>query len=582
MQSDNRQIETNFLNLSPAARLSSQIFSQLRAGDTNESNRSGGDPAASTNLHQSHGNRHQQNQTRRSSEVIVGGAGDDRINGGAGNDTIKGGAGNDILKGGNGNDTIKGSNGQDILKGGNGQDILKGGNGNDIINGGNGKDIIKGGNGQDNLKGGNGNDIINGGNGNDTLKGGKGQDTLNGGDGKDVLNGGRGKDIINGGNGDDILKGGRGNDTLNGGDGNDTLNGGRGNDTLNGDNGNDILNGGRGNNTLNGGSGDDILKGGRGNDQLTGGLGNDMIFGGQGKDVITYTVGDGNDIVSGGKGNDRLEIIGSLTQGDTFTVGETEGSKALFQVSTLDSQTNAATTSTLTIDSTETLAVQGGGGNDTFTVNDLTDTGIKRVTFKGGAGDDVIDASNSGVRVTANGGKGKDTLTGGQLADTLIGGDGVDTLTGGGGRDRFVYEGNLFNGTPAVNAATGISVLNQPDKITDYTIGEDVFAFSRKALGIDQIKFTEGKSDSIGNGNIINLTDGFVNAAAAAKAIAGNDKVTAKEGAFLYFNTTSGSTRLVASTNLAEGGNISVLADLANQTIAGNQVNFGAKDFMLV
>jgi Ca2+-binding RTX toxin-like protein len=365
--------------------------------------------------------------------------------------------------------------------------------------------------------------------------------------------------------------------------GNDIINGQGGSDFIFARDGDDRVQGGAGKDFLFGGLGNDILKGGRGSDRISGGLGDDVIFGKRGNDVVTYVAGDGNDTVSGGAGFDRIKIIGDLTQNNNFTLGKTEGTKALFQQIGLENQPNSAANFTLTVDTTEVFDVQGGGGNDILQVSNLADTGVKRIKFRGGEGDDILDASASGVRVTARGGKGNDTLTGGALADILVGGDGVDTLTGGEGRDRFVYGGNPFgNGTPVVNAATGIGVLNQPDKITDYTIGEDVFALSSKALGIKDIQFTEGTASSIGNGNIINLTDGFANAAAAAKAIADNDAVTAKEGAFLYFNTTLGISRLAYSSNLAEGGDISVLANLSNQTVAGNQANFGANDFMLV
>ncbi len=382
---------------------------------------------------------------------------------------------------------------------------------------------------------------------------------------------------------DDRRQGNRFSNVIVGGLGDDIINGRAGNDIILGRAGNDRIRGGAGRDFLLGGLGNDRVRGGRGNDHLSGGLGDDTIFGGRGNDVITYVDGDGNDIVSGGPGQDLLKIIGSLTQGDNFTLGKATGSNAVFQRTGLDNQPSADTRFTLTINTTEILDVQGGGGNDTFQISDLTNTGVKRVVFDGGDGDDVFDASASSVRVTVQGGAGADILTGGQRGDILTGGDGVDTLTGGGGRDRFVYDGNPFaNGAAAVNAATGIRVLNQPDRIIDYTTGTDVFALGRDALNIDDIEFVEGTSGSIGNGNIINLTDGFANAAAAAKAIANNEAVTAEAGAFLYFNTTLGISRLVYSTNLAEGGDISVLANLNNQTVLANQGNFGANDFMLV
>src|SRR6185295_16706050 len=74
-------------------------------------------------------------------EVIIGTAGNDKINGnggfydslygGDGNDTITGGSGVEWIRGGNGNDTLSGLAGDDNLRGDAGFDTLVGGDGND-------------------------------------------------------------------------------------------------------------------------------------------------------------------------------------------------------------------------------------------------------------------------------------------------------------------------------------------------------------------------------------------------------------------------------------------------------------------
>jgi Ca2+-binding RTX toxin-like protein len=70
----------------------------------------------------------------------------------------------------------------------------------------------------------------------------------------------------------------------------------------------------------------------------------------------------------------------------------------------------------------------------------VTGAGITtdRLTVKGLAGDDVLDASSSvanSVPLTLDGGDGNDVLLGGAGNDTLVGGAGDDVLLGGPGQD---------------------------------------------------------------------------------------------------------------------------------------------------
>jgi Ca2+-binding RTX toxin-like protein len=231
--------------------------------------------------------------------------------------------------------------------------------------------------------------------------------------------------------------------------------------------------------------------------------------------------------------------------------------------------------------------LDGGNGNDLLIGGDGIDVlsgGNNRDTLLGGAGDDQLDGGNGNDFL--DGGLGADVLTGGNGVDQLVGGAGVDTLTGGADRDQFIYNGDLFaNGTPALVAAPNIKVLNTPDIITDYTIGEDQFVFDKANLGSKDIVFQKGTASGIAaDGNVIVLTDGFAAAGAAARAIANNENIQAKEGVFVYFNTTLGLTRTVYSQDLANGGDISVLANLDNQRGAvgqANIANFTANDFGL-
>lgn len=169
------------------------------------------------------------------------------------------------------------------------------------------------------------------------------------------------------------------------------------------------------------------------------------------------------------------------------------------------------------------------------------------------------------------GAKGNDTLDGGIGDDFIQGKAGKDTLTGGNGSDRFIYDrSTLTGGTP----------ISNPDTILDFNQADDQVGLSA-TLGIDSIRFQSGLSSQLfGDRNVLVLHDPFPNAAAAAKAIADNNAVTANAGVFVYFNSTIGISRLVHSQDLSDAGDITVLANLANQTFNG-QLSFTSQNFGL-
>lgn len=200
----------------------------------------------------------------------------------------------------------------------------------------------------------------------------------------------------------------------------------------------------------------------------------------------------------------------------------------------------------------------------------------------GSQGNDTLNGTSG--RDILLGLEGDDILNGGEGRDVLLGGEGVDTLTGGTGKDFFVFADNPFSGGPTVTAANGIQVLNKPDKLTDFTIGEDQLVFAKSQLGIDKLDFTFGtNNDSFGPGNLIVITENtFANAAAAAQGLANNASVTADAGIFVYFNSTLGKARVVFSQDLSDGGPISVIGQLDNITNVADLSNLTAKDFALV
>jgi Ca2+-binding RTX toxin-like protein len=157
--------------------------------------------------------------------------------------------------------------------------------------------------------------------------------------------------VINGLGGDDVILGsGLGTATLlteNGCDGADVLIGSDGNDTLNGGAGDDVLIGGAGQDILDGGPGDNILI----QDVKTGSP--DHLGATVGSDVITLSVSNGTVTASGAAG--------------TFTVPHRDGSSG-------------------------PVVINGLGGDDIINASSVP-AGQVNLTFIGGAGNDVILAS---------------------------------------------------------------------------------------------------------------------------------------------------------------------------------------------
>lgn len=210
-------------------------------------------------------------------------------------------------------------------------------------------------------------------------------------------------------------------------------------------------------------------------------------------------------------------------------------------------------------------SIVGSQGDDILAGNAGNDT------LRGGRGKDIL-----------NGGDGNDVVRGGSGDDFLTGGAGVDTLTGGRDQDTFFFSDSPFPGGIPAPGANGIAVFNQPDILTDFRIGEDKLLFDGGQLGLESegLNFQKGISSQLsGNYNLLILENGFANAGAAAKAIADNNEITSDRGVFVYFNTTLGISRVVFSNDLSDGGAISVLANLTNQTNLANQANFSAEDF---
>ncbi|TPQ32104.1 calcium-binding protein [Bradyrhizobium guangdongense] len=486
------------------------------------------------------------------------------LDGGDGNDRITGGDGNDLLIGGNGNDIVAGGRGNDTAQLGSGDDTF-------IWNPGDGSDIVDGGDGIDKL-------VFNGANISEKIA-----ITANGSHARftrDVANitmdltkveqiqfnalGGADNILVDNLTGTGVTdvgidlgaSGGTQGDgasdtvTVNGTGGANhiqvtatgttvtvsglqevvTLSNVESGDRLviQGLGGNDMIDastvsagvigltidGGTGNDTITGSRGDDLLIGGDGNDVVNGGMGNDIALLGAGNDTFTWNPGDGSDVVEGGDGTDTLVFNGS-NAAEHMDISANGSRVRLFRdVGNITMDLNAV----------ERLQLNATGGADQITLNDLTGTGVQRVTIdlggnpggagtdgaadsvtvNGTAGDDHINLVSSGSSVlvkglteqvtvtnvgaedsmTVNGLGGNDVIDAsmikaGQLANlTINGGDGDDSITGSAGNDTVF--GGRGNDVARLGAGDDTFVWNPGDgsDIVEGQGGTDTLRFN--------------------------------------------------------------------------------------------------------
>ena len=145
-----------------------------------------------------------------------------------------------------------------------------------------------------------------------------------------------------------------------------------------------------------------------------GGPGNDTLHGGAGADVMVWSNGDGTDVDEGGADSDTVQVNGSTAAADVFTVAA-NGARLNFD------RTNLGPFS-LDIGTTETLIVNGIGGDDSFTVNDLAGVAsLTTLNLNGFDGNDTftfVATSAGAVVFNVHGGTGTDTLQGPNGAST--------------------------------------------------------------------------------------------------------------------------------------------------------------------
>ncbi|MBT9312433.1 calcium-binding protein [Leptothoe kymatousa] len=410
----------------------------------------------------------------------------------------------DLFVGNNGDDAFQGGDQDDIFITGDGDDVVRGGAGTDVVFAGQGEDTVVGQTGNDVAFLGSGDDrfIWNNGDGSDFIDGGSGYDTtqVNGADGPGDefdLKAENGQALfnrlnlgpftltnesieqfeINGQGGDDVLTVGdlAGSDVkkvvFSGGAGNDVLDARESSTTIEalGGDGHDLLQGGAAEDTFFAGAGDDIVVGQRGNDTADLGYGDDRFI---------WNNGDGSDFINGGDGFDVTQVNGADGPGDEFDLSQT-GGQAIFNRLNLG-------LFTLTNESIEQFEINGQGGADSLTINDLTGSAVQSVIFSGGDGNDFLNGSGTSTPITADGGDGDDILIGGAGNDILIGGDGADLLIGGGGNDILIGGDGAdffgFDTGAAFNAADmGTNQIQNFEAIDSIVL--DVTVFTQLTVG---------------------------------------------------------------------------------------------------
>jgi Ca2+-binding RTX toxin-like protein len=253
-------------------------------------------------------------------------------------------------------------------------------------------------------------------------------------------------------------------------------------DKLSGTADDDLINGGAGADSLTGNAGNDLLNGGTGADSLKGGAGDDSYIVDDKGDKVTETGNQGTDQVLAsisyklGKNVENLTLTGS----DNLNASGNELANQLIGNSgdnILDGGKGVD-------------RYRGGGGNDTYLLDNLLETDIVEIS---GQGTDTIQLK---VDKLAKGqisasytladnvenliitGKAQINLIGNASDNSLTGNAKANQLTGGAGADSFV-----FNAAPS---KTNI------DTITDFETGVDKIALDdkifKKLLGVTNFK----------------------------------------------------------------------------------------------
>jgi trimeric autotransporter adhesin len=451
----------------------------------------------------------------------------DRINALESDDTVIAKAGDDIIDGGSGSDYLLAGDGADQVAGGADDDLIFGEGGNDALDGGTGADEMLGGAGNDSYVVDNTGDLV-------TEQFGEGTDvvtssitytltdnvenlTLAGaaldGSGNALAN------FIQGNAENNVLSGLDGDDVVLGWDGDDQVFGGAGVDSVQGGIGNDQVFGGEGNDFVIGGNDDDLLDGGTGADSMQGGAGND-----------TYVVDDFGDTVTE-QFDSGLDTVQSSV---TFALGADLENLTLIGTAAIDGIGNDLANAIIGNSGNNILnglggadTLQGGLGNDRYTIVDLidvvienagegTDTVDSTITYTLGAnlenlslaGQTAIDGTGNELanvlggqlaNNTLRGLAGNDTLIAGAGNDVLDGGADIDAMTGGTGNDTYIVD----NAADTI-IETSTSDFDRVESSVSYTLASTARVETFVLTGTAAINATGNTFTSFYEGNDAN------------------------------------------------------------------------------
>jgi Ca2+-binding RTX toxin-like protein len=337
--------------------------------------------------------------------------------------------------------------------------------------------------------------------------------------------------------------------------------GGAGNDVLTGGSGNDQLFGQTGNDTLLGKGGTDFLFGGADNDTLTGGDADDQVFGESGNDRMIWNPGDDTDLNEGGADADTVEVNGGNgTEQFTTTAN---GTRVRF-----DRVTPAPFS--IDIGTSENLVLNANGGDDSFSATGNLAALIK-ITVDGGAGKDTLLGSNGADTIL--GGDGDDFVDGQQGNDVaLLGagtdtfqwdpGDGSDTVEGQDGTDTMAFNGANINERFTVSAngqrvrftrdvATIVMDLNGVESTVVKALGgtDELTVNDLSGTNLTDVKAdlaaTNGGDDAAADNVIVNATNG--DDVVSVTGSAGNVKASGLAAAVSATGVVAGSDRLTVN-----------------------------------
>ncbi|MDB5299554.1 MAG: type secretion target repeat protein, partial [Phycisphaerales bacterium] len=268
--------------------------------------------------------------------------------------------------------------------------------------------------------------------------------------------------------------------------------------------------------------------------------GGDVSFGGpvdESHDVNTIDVNDTNATaddagVLTATNLSGLGMGGDLTtQGVTIPGGITYGNAQILEIRLGSGNETLSITS---VAAGAITLVHGDAGNDRFTITASPAAGAMLVVYgdtnasntdRGGAGNDVIDASNASnasIAGTYYGGGGDDTILGGSADDRIAGGPGNDTLSGGAGNDLILGDSGFD--VDRTTRVTTVVTAGQPGQDNFNTAGNDVI---EGGAGTDILFGDHGAVTQAGGvANVLQPAGTILVAETVNESIGGNDTIT--------------------------------------------------------